>query len=148
MQGESPRVSPVKSVFGGTFPSASHPQSMCPQASAHTTWTKAQRKTHVGVRIHVDIHSHTYRGTHTDAHSCVRSHRDTSPRRRLIPSQGSSQLGHLHFPATATSIPAQPPQPPWPGSRPSPCVSPAPTALALMHSLQSKPLCGLPLPPP
>lgn len=111
MQGESPRVSPVKCVFGGTFPSASHPQSMCTQASAHTTWTKAQRKTHMGVRIRVDVHPHTYRGTHTDAHACVHSHRDTSPHRRLIPSQGSSQLGHLHFPVTATSIPAQPPNP-------------------------------------
>ena len=142
MQGESPQVNPVKSIFGGSFPSASHPQSMCTRASAHSTWAKAQRKTAMGV--YVDVHPYTYRGIHMDAHTFVCSHRDTAPGRRLILSQGSSQLGQLHFPVTAASIPAQPPPPAMAWITPQPCVSPAPTALALMHSLQSEPLCGLP----
>lgn len=120
MQGESPQVNPVKSIFGGSFPSASHPQSMCTCASAHSTWAKAQRKTAMGVRIHVDVHPHTYRGIHTDVHECVCSHRDTAPCWRLIPSQGSSQLGQLHFQLQQQASQHSPHHPPWPGSRPSP----------------------------
>ena len=78
MQEESPQVNPVMSIFGGTFPSPSQPQSMC-----------------------------------------------TCSCRRLIPSQGSSQLGHLHFPVAATRIPAQPPQSPMGWILPQPLQVPS-----------------------
>lgn len=73
-----PQVNPVMSIFGGTFPSASQPQSMC-----------------------------------------------TCSCKRLIPSLGSSQLGHLHFPVAATSIPAQPPQSPMGWIPPQPLQVPS-----------------------
>ena len=86
-----------------------------PKACAHRPVLTPHGQRHKGRHTwgfaYVWMYTLTHRGTHTDALTCVRSHRDTSPHRRLIPSQGSSQLGHLHFPVTATSIPAQPPNP-------------------------------------
>lgn len=101
------------------------PQSVCTHASAHTTWTKAQMKTHVGGHIHVDVYPHTYRGICMDAHACVCMHRDTHTREiHLIPSQGSSQVGHPFLPIYSNKDPSAVPTIPS-GLDPAPAPAPS-----------------------
>ena len=122
------------------------PQSVCTHASAHTTWTKAQMKTHVGGHIHVEVYPHTYRGTCV----CVHAQRHTHTGDPSHPVPGFLP-GGTSFPSQLQQQGSQcsPHHPLWPGPRPSPCTSSAtPVSLALMHSLQSGPLCGFPWPSP
>lgn len=119
MQGKSPQVNPVKSIFGGSFPSASHPQSMCTRASAHSTWAKAQRKTAMGVYMWMytltHIEAYTWMRTHLCAVTEIQPHAGDSSYPRAPPSWDSS-TSQLQQQASQHS----PHHPPWPGSRPSP----------------------------
>lgn len=96
------------------------------------------------------IPSHIWRHTRGCTRVCVHAQRHTHTGDPSHPVPGFLP-GGTSFPSQLQQQGPQcsPHHPLWSGPRPSPCTFPAsPASLALMHSLQSGPLCGFPWPSP
>ena len=119
MQGESPRVSPVKYVFGRTFPSASHPQAcahrpvLTPHGQRHKgrhTWGFAYVWMYTLTRIeaHTRMRTRVCTVTEIHPHTGDSSHPRAPPSWDISTSQLQQQASQHSPPTPMAWIPPQP----------------------------------------